>query len=121
MVETENAYQAQPLEVTSTATDGITVVSVAGEIDHNSAGPLIDVLGLDVLGDSPRVVVDLRRVSFMDSSGINVLLGARRDIATAGGWLRLAGVQPSVMRVLEIVGVHHIIPCYPSLREALSA
>ncbi|MFC9282821.1 hypothetical protein [Streptomyces collinus] len=41
MVETENAYQAQPLEVTSTVTDGITVVRVAGEIDHNSAGPLI--------------------------------------------------------------------------------
>ncbi|MFE9500656.1 STAS domain-containing protein [Streptomyces collinus] len=121
MVETENAYQAQPLEVTSTATDGITVVSVAGEIDHNSAGPLIEALGLGELGDPPRVVVDLRQVSFMDSSGINVLLAAHRDIAPASGWLRLAGVQPYVMRTLELVGVHHIIPCHPGLQEALAA
>ncbi|MFC9282843.1 STAS domain-containing protein [Streptomyces collinus] len=118
-METESAYQAQPLEVTSTGTDGITVVKVAGEIDHNSAGPLIHALGLGELGVPPRVVVDLRQVPFMDSSGINVLLGANRDIAPAGGWLRLAGVQPSVLRTLELVGVHHIIPCHPSLQEAL--
>ncbi|MGW5285204.1 STAS domain-containing protein [Streptomyces collinus] len=35
--------------------------------------------------------------------------------------MRLAGVQPSVLRTLELVGVHHIIPCYSSLQEALAA
>ncbi|MEU1466161.1 STAS domain-containing protein [Streptomyces sp. NPDC005727] len=121
MVETEDAYQAQPLEVTCTATDGITVVTVAGEIDHTSAGPLIEALGLGELGDPPRVVVDMRQVIFMDSTGINVLLAAHRDVTPAGGWLRLAGVQHSIMRTLELVGVHHIISCYPSLQEALAA
>ncbi|MFF4846237.1 STAS domain-containing protein [Streptomyces collinus] len=98
------------MEVTSTAADGVTVVRVAGEIDHNSAGPLIHALGLGELGVPPRVVVDLRQVPFMDSSGINVLLGAHRDIAPAGGWLRLADVQPSVLRTLELVGVQQILP-----------
>ncbi|MGW1987891.1 STAS domain-containing protein [Streptomyces collinus] len=121
MVETEGTYQAQPLEVTSSVTGGITVVRVAGEIDHDSAGPLIHALGLGEVGVPPRVVVDLREVPFMDSSGINVLLGAHRDITPAGGWLRLAGVQPSVLRTLELVGIHHILACHPSLDEALAA
>ncbi|MGW1863751.1 STAS domain-containing protein [Streptomyces collinus] len=120
VVEIEGTYQAQPLEVTSSVTGGITVVSVAGEIDHTSAGPLIEALELSALGDPPRAVVDLRQVTFMDSSGINVLLGAYRDITSEGGWLRLAGLQPSVMRVLELVGVHHVLPCHPSLEEALA-
>ncbi|MEU6769805.1 STAS domain-containing protein [Streptomyces sp. NPDC046759] len=121
MVEAENGHRPEPLEVVSTATDGVTVVTVAGEIDHTSTGPLIQALDLGALGARPHAVVDMRHVTFMDSSGINVLLAARLDLASAGGWLRLAGAQDSVMRTLEIVGVNTVIPCYPSLREALAA
>ncbi|MFF8867563.1 STAS domain-containing protein [Streptomyces sp. NPDC015139] len=119
-METENVYQPEPLTVTSTTADGTTVVAVSGEIDHNSAGPLIQALDLGELGSPPRVVIDMRDVTFMDSSGINVLLTAHRDL-TPAGWLRLAGAQNSVMRTLELVGVDSVIPCYPSLTDALTA
>ncbi|WP_432021283.1 STAS domain-containing protein [Streptomyces sp. 1222.5] len=65
---------------------------MAGEIDHYTAGPLIEALDPGAFGGRPRVVVDMRRVSFMDSSGINVFLFAHRDLGKAGGWLRLAGL-----------------------------
>ncbi|WP_435260567.1 STAS domain-containing protein [Streptomyces sp. 1222.5] len=119
-METENAYQPEPLTVTSTTTDDATVVAVAGEIDHNTAGPLIQALDLGELGAPPRVVIDMRDVTFMDSSGINVLLTAYRDL-TPTGWLRLAGAQNSVMRTVELVGVDMVIPCYPTLTDALAA
>ena len=119
-METENAYQPQPLTVTSTTVDGATVVAVSGEIDHNTAGPLIQALDPGELGEQPHVVLDMREVGFMDSSGINVLLTAHRDL-TPTGWLRLAGVKESVLRTLQIVGVDTVIPCYPSLTEALAA
>ncbi|MEU5599275.1 STAS domain-containing protein [Streptomyces sp. NPDC020298] len=121
VVESENGHQPEPLEVVSTATDGVTVVTVTGEIDHASTGPLIQALDLGALGARPHAVVDMRHVTFMDSSGINVLLAARLNLASAGGWLRLAGARDSVMRTLEIVGVNSVIPCYASLREALAA
>ncbi|MFG3018857.1 STAS domain-containing protein [Streptomyces sp. NPDC048254] len=106
----------------STATEGITVVTVTGEIDHASAGPLVQALDLGKAGDRPRVVVDVRQVTFTDSSGINVLLTAHRDLtAAADGWLHLAGVPDSVLRTLQIVGVDAVIPCRTSLREALTA
>ncbi|PKW05330.1 anti-sigma-factor antagonist [Streptomyces sp. 1222.5] len=119
-METEHPYQPQPLKVTSTAADGVTVVVVTGEIDHASAGPLIQALDLAGLGERPRVVIDMQHVPFMDSSGINVLLAAHRDL-TPLGWLRLAGVTQSVLRTLQIVGVDTVIDCCPSLREALAA
>ncbi len=121
VVETENAYQPEPLTVTSTTTDDATVVAVTGEIDHNSADPLIQALDPGSLGGRTRVVIDMRQVTFMDSSGINVLLTAQRNLTPVDGWLRLAGVQESVLRTLQIVGVDMVIPCYPSLPEALAA
>ncbi|MBL1110453.1 STAS domain-containing protein [Streptomyces sp. 5-8] len=121
MVETENGHRPEPLAVVSTATGGVTVVTVTGEIDHTSTGPLIRALALGALDARPHVVVDMRHVTFMDSSGINVLLAARLDLTSAGGRLRLAGAQDSVRRTLEIVGVDTVIPCFPSLPEALAA
>ncbi len=118
-MEIESARQPEPLHVSSTATDGVTVVRVVGEIDHASAGPLIETLDLDALSNQPRLVIDMRGVSFMDSSGINVLLAAHHDLAPAG-WLRLAGVRDSVLRTLKIVGVDTVIPCHPNLKEALT-
>ncbi|MFG3013550.1 STAS domain-containing protein [Streptomyces cinerochromogenes] len=120
MSETERAHGPELLTVVHTATDGITVLTAVGEIDHTSTSPLAEALKVHVPGSAPRVVVDLRHVTFMDSSGINVFLAARRDLLEAGGWLRLAGAQDSVMRTLQIVGVDAVLPCYPSLREAIA-
>ncbi|MFD8371522.1 STAS domain-containing protein [Streptomyces sp. NPDC059688] len=116
-METENAHGPELLTVASTATDGTTVVTVTGEIDHTTAAPLIHALDLGEL----RVVVDMRHVTFMDSSGINVLLVAHRELTQADGWLRLAGVPTSVLRTLQIVGIDAVIPCYIDLHEALEA
>jgi stage II sporulation protein AA (anti-sigma F factor antagonist) len=120
-MEIEKGNRPEPLGVVTTATGGVSVVTVSGEIDHTSVGPLVQALDLGALGTRPHVVIDMRGVTFMDSSGINVLLAARLDLASAGGWLRLAGPQGSVLRTLEIVGADTVIPCYPSLREALAA
>ncbi|SEE67662.1 anti-anti-sigma factor [Streptomyces sp. 2231.1] len=120
MGPSENVHRPQPLKVVSTATDGITVITVTGEIDHNSAAPLVHALEPDAVA-AHRVVVDMRHVAFMDCSGINVLLAAHRDLTTAGGWLRLAGVQNSVLRILHLVGLDTVIGCHPSLHDALNA
>jgi stage II sporulation protein AA (anti-sigma F factor antagonist) len=121
VVDIERGQPPEPLRVESAITDGVSVVTVTGEIDHTSVGPLVQALDLGALGSRPRVIIDMRDVTFMDSSGINVLLAARLDLASTDGWLRLAGARDSVMRTLGIVGVDTLIPCYPSLREALAA
>ncbi|MGW2831619.1 STAS domain-containing protein [Streptomyces sp. NPDC001286] len=116
---TEHGGQAGQLSVVATATDGIRVLTLAGEIDHHTGDTLRQ--ALDVVGTSrPRVVVDMRQVTFMDSSGINILIAAHRTFSEAGGWLRLAAVGASVMRTIRLVGIDAFIDCRESLRHALT-
>ncbi|MGW8062429.1 STAS domain-containing protein [Streptomyces ziwulingensis] len=102
----------------TTATEGVRVLTLAGEVDHHTVGRFRR--DLDVTGTvRPRIVIDMRQVTFMDSSGLNVLIAAHQDVAAAGGWLRLAGPTDTVLRVLRLVGVDQLIDCRPSLRQAL--
>ncbi|MFJ9721750.1 STAS domain-containing protein [Streptomyces sp. NPDC101209] len=107
------------LSATSTVVDGIHVISLAGEIDRDSAEVLRDALPRL---DAPRlrVVVDLEQVTFLDSTGINLFISTHNTLAENGGWLRLAAPTASVLRVLQIVGIDTVVDCCPTLREALS-
>jgi anti-anti-sigma factor len=108
------------LSVTRTVTgDGITVLALRGEIDFNTGSAIHRALLTSDGEAAPRTVVDLSEVTFMDSSGINALIGAHRDAIAAQGWVRLAGPTTSVLRVLQIVGVDTVITCYPTLQQAL--
>ena len=101
---------------------GVRVVTVRGEIDH----PVKDVLGEALLREDgtvpppPRIVADLSGVTFLDSSGINVFIAVHRQVSEAQGWLRIAGAQKSVLRVLTLVGVDTFIPCHPTIEHALN-
>ncbi|MFJ8782237.1 MULTISPECIES: STAS domain-containing protein [unclassified Streptomyces] len=118
MADTGHAMQPGPLSVVSTATDGIRVLTLAGEIDHDTGPTLREALGASGI-PRPRIVVDLSRVTFMDSTGINIFLAAHRSLTDAGGWIRLAAPTEAVLRTLQIVGVDTIIDCRETLRQAL--
>ncbi|MGC9501721.1 STAS domain-containing protein [Streptomyces sp. WG7] len=59
----------------------------------------------------PRIVIDMRQVTFMDSSGINIFIATHRTASEAGGWLRLAAPGEAVKRTLSLVGVDAVIDC----------
>ncbi|MEU0945648.1 STAS domain-containing protein [Streptomyces canus] len=107
------------LTVTQHTTNGVHVVALAGEIDHTTADTFRQALTAD--GGSPRyTVVDFRDVTFMDSSGINVLVAANNTAHAGGGWLRLAHTPTPVFQLLHIVGLDDVIPLYPTLSQALA-
>ncbi len=119
MADIEQAVQWDRLSVAATTTDGIHVLTVAGEIDHHTG----DALGraLNLTGTPrPHVVVDLRQVAFMDSSGINILIAAHHALTAAGGRLRLARPTDAVLRTLQLVGLDTVIDCHETLDQALT-
>ncbi|MCK8676482.1 STAS domain-containing protein [Streptomyces lichenis] len=121
MADTQHAAQPGRLSVrTTTGDDGIRILTVTGEIDHHTAGPLQQALALPE-GSAQRTVVDLQQVSFMDSTGINIFIAAHRAHAEAGSWLRLAALTDAVRRTMQIVGVDAVIDCRPDLDQALTA
>lgn len=113
------AGQHRGLSVATTVTDGIRVLRPTGEIDHHTCGQLRQALNT-LTADRPRVVVDLSRVTFMDSSGINLLIAAYKNVTAADGWIRLAAPTTPVLRVLQLVRVDDLIHCYPDLSQALA-
>ncbi|WP_280893552.1 MULTISPECIES: STAS domain-containing protein [unclassified Streptomyces] len=107
--------------MTRTDADGITVLGLDGEIDHQSVGGLTRALAPADASVQQRVVIDLSRVTFMDSSGVNALIAAFQAAGAAGGWLRLVVVRGAVLRTLQLVGLDTVIPFHPTLEEALGS
>ncbi|MFJ5899545.1 STAS domain-containing protein [Streptomyces sp. NPDC093064] len=121
VAETEGPAVPERLLITrTTADDGSCVVALAGEVDLDCSAQLRDAL-LSCPETAPGTVVDLRDVTFMDSSGINALIAAHRAAQAGGTRLRLAAPQEAVLRVLQLVGLDTLIPCYPTLEAALEA
>jgi len=109
---------AQPLNGT-TAPPGLTlrrldgderVLEVAGEIDV-ATSPVLRAELIDLLGDAPaRVTLDFARVSFIDSSGLGVLVGALKRLRehSPEAVLHVAHVQDPVRNVFAITGLDEL-------------
>jgi anti-anti-sigma factor len=96
----------QPFSVTIERTEGGAArVLVVGEVDLQTASALRDSLTEAAGAGSGDVVVDLEGVGFLDSTGLNALLGARAGLASDGRQLRVERASTRVMRVFEVAGV----------------
>ncbi len=84
---------------------GAIIIELHGEIDilaEQVLGPRVDTLTERFRAD---IVIDLRRVTFLDASGLRLLLRARHRMRNRGGRLRLVRGIPRVAKVMRIAGV----------------
>jgi len=96
------------------------VVTPAGELDHHTAELLREPLERCVQDAITKIVVDCSQLEFCDSTGLNVLLGARLKVEALGGGVHLAGMKPPVARVFEVTGADAVFAVHDSLDEALN-
>ena len=97
------------------------VLSLEGQIDLNVSAKVTDTLN-ELIKDKPaRLVVDLSRVTYIDSSGLTVLVNATRDVEDYGGIFMLAGVREEVRPILETARLENYFLIFPSVDEALAA
>jgi anti-sigma B factor antagonist len=84
-------------------------LTVRGEIDVHTA-PLLRRRLHDVVEQGEhRVVVHLDGVTFMDSTGLGVLLGAHQAQVATGGFFELVCSDPRLLRILRITGLHQVL------------
>lgn len=96
------------------------VLHIDGELDERTAASLRD--RLDDLIDRRGVrylVLDIRQLTFIDSSGLGVLLGRFRRLQQRGGRMALVRPASHVKAVLELSGIPRLMPIYASARQAL--
>ncbi|MFD9468817.1 STAS domain-containing protein [Streptomyces goshikiensis] len=95
------------------------VVEVTGELDYDSSADLRDLLATLPLKPGQRLVLDLARMEFCDSSGISTLIVARNHAQSAGADVALAAVPAGTLRVLRVVGLDQILPLHPDAESAI--
>ena len=93
-----------------------TVVGVTGELDCASAPALRDRLLALVNRGAPSLVVDLRGVTFIDSTGVGSLLRIHHRQGLVGGTVHFVADQPAVLRVLDLMQLTGRLHVTPSIK-----
>ena len=109
------------LAISTTQRQGGTVVAVGGEIDVYTAPRLREHLVSVVAAGNYHLIVDMEKVSFLDSTGIGVLVSGLRRVREHNGSLRLVCSQDHVMKILRITGLTTVFPIDDSVEKALMA
>jgi anti-anti-sigma factor len=90
--------------------DDRAVIQVGGEVDLATCPQLRAVLVELVDRGFHQLTIDLEQVSFLDCSGIGVLVDALRRVKQHGGCLKLVRPNPFVLRVLTLTGMTTVLP-----------
>lgn len=101
--------------------DGVAVASVpVDELDASNAGEFKRDIA-PVLQANTRVVIDLSRLRFVDSSGLGAMLSCLRQLSAKSGDLKLSGMSKQVRALFELVRMHRIFDIYNTREEAVDA
>jgi anti-sigma B factor antagonist len=104
--------------VTDHPGSGASVVTPVGQLDIDTAPRLHTTFDQLRARSITRIVVDLGELTYCDSTGLSALALARNYCTDAGGYLRLAVLNPSVLQMLTAVGIARTVPIYRSVSTA---
>ncbi|MDQ2812121.1 MAG: STAS domain-containing protein [Actinomycetota bacterium] len=106
------------LAITVRTERGVVIAAVTGEIDFSTVAPLRERL-FELANSGGTLIIDLNRVTFIDSAGLGVLVGTARRAAEHGGSLHAVCAQPQTRRLLWMTGVDRRIPLAATVDGAL--
>lgn len=105
------------MNFTSFLDNGRLTVALTGEIDHHCARTYISRIAAKIEAYTPEIcVLDFRDVTFMDSSGIAVVINAMRAMTQIEGKLVLVGLAPQPLKVFRTSGIDKLV----EIKEAVS-
>lgn len=110
-----------PLAITSEQFGDTAIVSLTGELDTTKCAQVGETLSAHLSDGRPHLIIDTTGLTFCDSMGLRTILEYVNRAARAGGWMRLAGVQGVLKRLLEVTGVAGAIPIEPDVPTAMQA
>lgn len=97
------------------------VAHLSGELDHHSAEYIR--IKIDYYIDtstSKNLVFDFKSVSFMDSSGIGIIIGRHKKISSKGGQVYIVNLNSTIKKIIELAGIGKIVKIYNDLTEVLN-
>ena len=99
----------------------IPVLDVTGEIDIYTTPQFKEAVSAAIDQNKPTIVINMAKVTYMDSSGFGTLLSATKRLRPLDGALYLSGCNEAIQRMLQITRLNTIFGVYATEAEALAA
>ena len=98
----------------------ILIIHMPAELDHHNCRNLRYETDL-LLAENyvSKLIFDFSRTTFMDSSGIGILLNRYKQIKEGGGSVEFSGASPQIQRILKLGGILTLMPQFESKEEAI--
>ena len=94
------------MQLELTRDGGNLTAALIGELDHHAAADLRGRMDAALLSCRPQILrLDLSRLTFMDSSGIGLIMGRYRLMVSLEGVMRLTGTSPRMERMIRLAGL----------------
>lgn len=97
--------------------DPFHVIEVTGEIDVYTAPKLREVVINAIDSGHRRLVVDIERVAFLDSTGLGVLVGALKRVRSDKGSLDIVCTSDRLLRIFDITGLDKVFSLHRSIAD----
>ena len=90
-------------------TGEVVIAHLKGEIDHHTAREMREAIDSAIELNMPSLLMlDFSAVSFMDSSGIGLVMGRYRNLLKSGAELHITGVSPNIYKVMRLAGLEKL-------------
>lgn len=108
------------MEISTRARNDVTVIALAGSLDSNTSPQAQQALDGLLAGGGKKLVIDFSALDYISSAGLRVLLGTAKKLKSAGGELRLFGLNETVKEVFQISGFSTILTVKASEDQAVA-
>lgn len=98
----------------------ILVIYLYGELDHHNAEKIRDKIDDEIDSEGlSKLILDFSNVTFMDSSGIGVVVGRYKKLTSKKGNICITRLNNTIKRVFELSGLFKLIKNYDNIEQAL--
>ncbi len=109
------------MDITKRSKDDVVILDIAGEIDLYNAPEIKDIINGLIEEQKFNVIINLEKVTYIDSSGIGALISSLSNLKKYQGGLKIINVYASVRKVFELTKLTSFFDIYDSEEEALES
>jgi anti-sigma B factor antagonist len=101
--------------------DGVVVIATNERLDANIASDFRDLIKDMIAKGKNKLVIDLKKTRFIDSSGCGALVASLRSLIKEGGDMKIANPSPQAKTLFELTRLHRVFEIFDSTDDAISS
>jgi len=109
------------LQIVVRKNSDISIIELSGEVDAYTSARFREVMVEIIEDGGANLIVSMRKVEYIDSSGLGALVGGLKRASERNGRILIVCDQPQVRKVFEITGLEKVFPLYDEEQEAVAA